>query len=177
MRDTKGFWVGEMNGAFVLYDPSVQHDGSYWVVLFFPMHKRFVLYVKSDARSKVKAVTRHDPNYHDVVQQYLDWFEEKGRDELPRVAEEIKKKDQTYVRKRERVRALHKTHMDTNNFKYLGVTDPTGGPRTRVSVCWSCRETVANDIVSPECNACHWMVCEHCGACGCGYKRRLSASV
>ena len=36
--------------------------------------------------------------------------------------------------------------------------------------CYSCRSTLDN-FVDLECSACRWIMCPHCGACGCGYSR------
>lgn len=39
--------------------------------------------------------------------------------------------------------------------------------KSRASNCWSCTRYLNNEI-DFECNVCGWIVCGHCGACGCG---------
>ena len=41
-------------------------------------------------------------------------------------------------------------------------------PRPRLSHCYHCKDPVDNQC-DVECNACRWIVCSRCAACGCGY--------
>jgi hypothetical protein len=68
----------------------------------------------------------------------------------------------------ERIIETHKLWMIQKGFEYKGVSNHPKYQRT--NNCYSCKNSVDNsqDI---ECNACQWIICSYCGACGCGYTR------
>ncbi|MEM0516714.1 hypothetical protein WCN91_15070 [Pseudoalteromonas sp. YIC-827] len=67
---------------------------------------------------------------------------------------------------KDQVIATHKSWMLKNDFEYKGISH--NSRYRRASHCYSCKSLVDNsqDI---ECKACDWIVCSHCGVCGCGY--------
>jgi hypothetical protein len=62
----------------------------------------------------------------------------------------------------------HKTFMELlgkkpGSYRVSGQTEKN----RRVTHCWSCK-THLDNMHDLECTKCGWIVCENCGACGCG---------
>ena len=57
-------------------------------------------------------------------------------------------------------------------FHNLGILDPGHLENTRkvqrISHCYNCKSSL-NSNQQFQCNACGWMICSNCAACGCGY--------
>lgn len=56
---------------------------------------------------------------------------------------------------------LSKRGLINNGIREASVSKP------RASNCWACTRYLNNEI-DYECKVCGWIVCGHCGACGCG---------
>lgn len=60
----------------------------------------------------------------------------------------------------------HKAFIKRLN-KHIGTLKKSDAG-TRSSHCYNCKRKVDNSF-DFECSICNWIVCGHCGACGCGY--------
>lgn len=60
----------------------------------------------------------------------------------------------------------HRKFLDSRSKPNKGVKG--SGRKHRHSHCYNCTTPVDN-AVDLECNACGWIICSYCGACGCGY--------
>ena len=75
---------------------------------------------------------------------------------------------------RQRLISGHAAWLRAKGRPYVGVREP-GGYFRRVSHCYACKTTVDNSY-DLECARCGWIICGHCGACGCSSMPRLYPS-
>ena len=66
---------------------------------------------------------------------------------------------------RQRLISGHAAWLRAKGRPYAGVREP-GGYYRHVSHCYACKTTVDNSH-DLECARCGWIICGHCGACGC----------
>jgi len=66
--------------------------------------------------------------------------------------------------------ANHQDFLKSKGLPYRGVANRSSNRTHRITHCYSCKDSLDNEIQS-ECAGCKWIICE-CGACGCGYERR-----
>lgn len=65
----------------------------------------------------------------------------------------------------------HEKFLASLGMRYEEVS-PISLPRKhRITHCYECKESLDNSI-DIECNKCEWIICNWCGACGCGYPRQ-----
>ena len=79
---------------------------------------------------------------------------------LKELVEENKEREETLKR--------HKKHLVALNIGYLGVSSVPKAQKYRISHCYKCKKEVDSKL-DIECNICGWIICDWCGACGCGY--------
>ncbi len=60
---------------------------------------------------------------------------------------------------------LHREFLARKGINYKGTT--TKKSRNRSTHCYSCKNTVSSDS-NVACSNCGWLICDHCGTCGCG---------
>ena len=65
------------------------------------------------------------------------------------------------------IRELHDRYLARKGRRSLGLLAPGMSLQHRTADCAACRSALDN-VRDVECNACGWIVCSHCGACGCG---------
>jgi len=65
------------------------------------------------------------------------------------------------------IQEKHKAFLKTKG-KQFSETRPSSSHH-RESHCYNCKSAVDNKF-DVECIACGWIVCNSCGACGCGYQ-------
>lgn len=63
------------------------------------------------------------------------------------------------------VKDLHREFFARKGIRYAGTT--TKKSRNRSTHCYSCKSKVSSDS-NIACSACGWLICDHCGTCGCG---------
>lgn len=63
----------------------------------------------------------------------------------------------------------HEAHLEFLGIPWKGIREAGSSNDRRVTHCWFCKSKLDN-AVNSECNACGWILCGNCGACGCGYK-------
>ncbi len=66
----------------------------------------------------------------------------------------------------ERLITGHAAWLRAQGRPYAGVRVPGTRYYHRVSHCYACKTTVDNSY-DLECAGCGWIICGHCGACGC----------
>lgn len=62
----------------------------------------------------------------------------------------------------------HQVFLKNKGLPNKGVARSEPNKRHRITHCYSCKNSLDNEINS-QCAACQWIICE-CGACGCGYE-------
>ena len=65
------------------------------------------------------------------------------------------------------VQELHDRYLARKGLRSRGLLAPGMNLQHRRADCAACR-TGLDNVSDAECNACGWIVCSHCGACGCG---------
>lgn len=63
------------------------------------------------------------------------------------------------------VRDLHRANLARKGIAYKGTKFKRSSKRS--THCYSCKKQVSSDS-SLACAACGWLICNHCGTCGCG---------
>lgn len=64
---------------------------------------------------------------------------------------------------------MHKSYLEKIGADFSGLILADGRPE-RKAKCFNCH-TIVDSVIDYKCGACGWIICTHCGACGCGYKR------
>lgn len=67
--------------------------------------------------------------------------------------------------KKPSVKELHREYLARKGIRYSGTT--TKRSRNRSARCYSCKNTVSSES-HVACSNCGWLICDHCGTCGCG---------
>lgn len=155
-------WVGDLDGARLLYDPDLQIDGSPHVFLWDERSREVVKYVPHVLRKAIRTYRGPLPD-GPLQREYLAWFETHGpawrASELP-----------YYLQQAEAV-ARHREKLSELGVPYGGVLGQDA-QRTavtrRVTHCYSCSQKLDGGI-RLACSHCNWILCS-CGACGCGYR-------
>lgn len=104
-------------------------------------------------------------------------------DEVKRTIKELTRLKSEYQSKRQSIHAQYsqeprdiKAIIEKHNAflellgKKQGSYKPPGqiGQNRRITRCYSCKNHLDN-VHDLECSKCKWIICENCGACGCGY--------
>lgn len=70
--------------------------------------------------------------------------------------------------KRKEAENLHRKYLSSLGVTYSGVSLISVAKKHRATHCYGCSRELDNNI-DIECNICGWIICDYCGACGCGY--------
>ena len=185
-------WVGEVEGAALVYDPAIQLLDCPHLFLWDPTTREMD---KFDANLIKKLIKPHsNPKVAArIIAAYQKWhtlhgafwlegekrfYESRKLQEAEREQERLKQEQEREQErlKREHVRLefekrlpeRHKEYLERLGKEYRGVRPATRDPRIRrVTHCYDCKQPLDNSI-DIECVACNWILCK-CGACGCGY--------
>lgn len=195
-------WVGEINGAALVFDPDIQLPNCPHVFLWALESKEVEKYVAATARSNVKAL-QNEGMAQQHIAAYETWREAHGAEwlaletnyYLTRQLEERKSEERRLEkRKLEAISrnivaardavplwkqrtggTLEKRHIEflqQYGQTYRGVTIRPSNHKNAFKRCWDCKQRL---IPSPlMCTTCRWILC-NCGACGCGayFEERL----
>lgn len=167
MTDTQGMWAGAINGIHAVFDPSIQLEGSRWILLFLVAHARLVAYERAHARSISRAIDLKDAQ--EALETYERWRQTQERSTIEAAIDALRVKDETTTKRIARATAMHQKRLEKRAVTYRGVIEPTGRGYVRTSECHDCHRPLGGES-HLECAGCHWIVCSNCGACGCTWK-------
>lgn len=170
-----GLWVGAINEVHVVYDPALQVPGSRWVLLYLVNREKPVPYRRRHART---VAVKHDashPEYLRNLERYLGWRGALNSEQVQALFNDIRLKDGTLEEETETTRGKHEAFLSPRRSKYLGAVEPKFSGFVRNANCMQCHRAIGSDL-NLECNACRWIVCPNCGACGCGSVSALVSS-
>ena len=156
-------WVGKRNigisDDIFVYDAEMNNSSSDTIYMFSIRLREMQHFQRDRLREYFSKVA--DPILNrNAMENYLSWKTEHGN-------EFVKIHPVTDEQKLQVVIEKHKEYVGRIQKAYFGFTKPTNKAH-RVTVCFSCRESLDNSI-DIECNSCGWIICDRCGACGCGY--------
>lgn len=156
-------WVGQAISGEFLFDPSRQLGQPGVVVLYDSFSNDCFIFQRDDAAAHIRKAD--DPILKErVINQYEEWerfyssrLKKKVIDGSP-VISEFPKEERLSPQK-----ARHKKCVESSGRVYQGVRQSRS---ERKNNCWSCKRAVFSKY-HEICNACGWIVCPNCGACGC----------
>jgi hypothetical protein len=159
-------WLGSMNGLHAVFDPSIQVEQSRWVIIYIALRKRLIPYEKSHGRSIWKDFAGDDEDADRLRRDYLGWRADGGDAHVAAAIELIRQNDVVTDRRLAEAENRHKARLEKSSKRYRGITEPDGLGLIRNAVCHDCHRVLGSEA-HLQCNGCHWIVCSHCGACGC----------
>lgn len=156
-------WVGKRNigisDDIFVYDSEMNNLSSGTIYLFSIRLNWMHQFQKDGLREYFSKVS--DPVINKMaIEKYINWKTEHGNEFTKIHPTSDEQKLQIVVEK-------HKEYINKIQKTYLGFSKSTN-KILRVTVCFSCKEPLDNRI-DIECNACGWIICNRCGACGCDY--------
>lgn len=161
--NSEDLWYGICRKAVYVFDPRVQIEDEY-VVILYDAHKRtLVKYKRADIRPHLRSATPED-DLTDATRLYKEW--KQFYSSTLREVQESEPQLYQPPSHNDRAIAAHKARLALLGIQYVGVNEASLR-RHRVTHCFKCGEHLDNAITA-ECAACNWILCE-CGACGCSY--------
>ena len=177
------YWWGysETHGWVVL-DRTIpcNSSGSGGALLFFRCSDSQTFSVPRDTWKKPNFIyapnylggrTKDDAIEFEALKTETEHRLETIRQENLRVELEKQKEHLKLMLEKKQLQAIenHQNFLKNKGLQYHGVAARNVNKFHRVTHCYSCKDSLDNEIDS-ECAACRWIICE-CGACGCGYSR------
>lgn len=165
--DTSGeLWVGAsrvVGGLTLVYDPAIQGTGSTNVNLYSTGSNSITAYPRK-IRWNLRTV--QGPKREAAIERYLTWKHEHADAFLAEARTLLEEKRLALL-------AKHQRYMESKGIAYMGTRDASAQSH-RVTYCHSCTEVLAGSF-DISCMACGWLVCNACGACGCGHPKSRAA--
>jgi hypothetical protein len=159
-------WLGSVNGLHAVVDPSIQVDDSRWVIIYIALHKRLIQYEKAHGRSIWKDFAGEDDEAARLSTDYRSWLAAQGDEVVAAARDLVRKRDIGTARRLADAERRHRLRLERQSKRYAGVTEPDGRGFVRNAECFDCRRPLGSET-HLQCNGCRWIVCSHCGACGC----------
>lgn len=167
---TEMWWGFSQEHGWVMLDRSVECNK--------PGLKRALLFVNCSAGSVYSVPYEQwcPPSYifaENYLKALTDTMQISGRRELEQFKNRSKEFHSLVVDAGAVIEERRFSEARAHYFEKLQLADPglkavTGRVR-RVTHCYDCKKPLDSNA-SFECNACGWLVCSLCGACGCGYQ-------
>lgn len=166
MSDDK-YWVGKRQDTRDLwvYDPALQHDDPAMIYLYH-VNRGTITECGKDQIRKILSTVK-DSARNIAVEKYSEWYGTHGNGF---VESDRSRKQLEIQRRREDALERHQEYLRKFGKQYSGIAE-SAGRKHRTTHCYSCKEEL-DSALRIECNSCSWLIC-HCGACGCGYEKRL----
>jgi hypothetical protein len=159
-------WIGSINGLHAVMDPTIQVQGSRWVLIYLAIHGRLVPYEKAHGRSIWKNFGGDADEADRLRAEYRAWRALQPPEHMAAMIQVIGKNDELTAARLACAEAKHRARLEKQSLQYRGVTTPDGSGFIRNAECHDCHRALGSET-HLECGACHWIVCSHCGACGC----------
>lgn len=162
-------WIGYSKSTGWVY-----HDRRY------DFQKKYLLFVNFKDKSVIYVKKKDwDSSMFVYYKQILEQLNKEQSIQLEEVINKIKSESSTYKKiiddvinkekEKYEIKILKEKH--SNFLKKEGKVNNGFSNYTskkRISHCYACTKTVAS-YVNRECNNCGWLICNKCGACGCGF--------
>jgi len=153
-------WVGKRSanagGGIYVYDVEMESTKPNAIYLFDTYRNTMQQFGRLNLREAFETIKNTDLQIS-VIKQYVAWITTSGEEFA-----NIHNIDTTSSNYKEHVQRLVEQCQNLKN--------PTYTVRQRSTICHSCHAAINNQS-GIECKKCHWIVCPHCGACGCGFTR------
>ena len=159
-------WLGSINGLHAVVDPSIQVDQSRWVIIYIALRKRLIPYEKAHGRSIWKDFVGDDEEAERLRTDYLGWRADQGDKAIEAAVGIVRKNDVLTARRLAEAERRHRERLEKTSKRYIGITEPDGLGFIRNAVCHDCHRVLGSEA-HLQCSGCRWIVCSHCGACGC----------
>lgn len=108
------------------------------------------------------------------AQKQLDEHKSRWNSDYEKIAKQIKDHRVNQLRQIKETERQNIQSARGTFFSNLGKENPgthkSIAKASRFTHCYACKEELDN-LHGDECNSCGWIVCNFCGACGCGYTR------
>lgn len=167
------FWIGySVKNGWVALDRNLppNHSGSRAELVFYRLNDK-LLYKENYSNFE-----QPEYKYHSIYIESLSEPEkQKAKSELQgieKTREEIKAHIKLEYDKSVRRKILddliykHTNHLLAYHLQNSGMTLTTASNKLKHQYCWKCKNSIEKSFY--ECLSCRWLVCTHCGACGCG---------
>lgn len=141
----RGLWVGELNGAQLVFDPDIQLADGPHVFLWNSSNGQMERFVPALVRKEIRTYRGPRPQ-EELHRRYAAWLDGEGEAwlaaEAPYYRERLARELAGASGRQQSSRATH---------------------------CYECKSQLAGseEFTCPECG---WLTCWSCRACGCGYR-------
>jgi len=158
----KPLWVGKrsskVGGGVYVYDVELEGGKSDSIYLFDTYRDSMQQFGREGLREAFETIK--DLNLKETaLRQYAKWLLSSGEKFV-----RIHQINITPEKLKEHAQNLSKQHWGSNSCKVYG--------SQRSAKCYSCHNGI-NSQSGIECEKCHWIICNHCGACGCSIRTRV----
>ena len=160
-------WIGSVNGALIVHDPSLQLKGSLHVAVFMVRFSRIDHYKRTHIRGVSRGLEPDHSERPYCLRTYGAWRSARSQQDIQAILAQTTRLDEKLRGRYDEVRVKHRAFVTNSGYHhYAGAELPMASAATRDAHCRVCAELLISES-SLECLSCHWIVCSSCGACGC----------